>query len=307
MKLIRSNVNSISKADIVLIGLPDESKSHAKRKGASRGPDYIRSASDEYEYFERDGKLIPISPMAGDLQSKKIFDFGNVDREDLYRLVFDVATASKIPIVLGGDHSITTLSLNAVSDALGAKLSLLYFDAHPDFVTSTRDYYGSVLSDSIDYVDFSRSLLIGTRGAEPEELLNIQANNLKTISPLDILERGVRGISKQILSRCGQDSSLYISIDLDCIDPGIAPGVSVPTPGGITPLELIFLVKKACEQCNVVGLDIVELTPDFDLNNNTANIAARTLMESMASMKIRQERHGTTRTGPVDDDTRTGR
>ena len=289
MKLIRSNVNSISSADIVIIGLPDESKSHAKRKGASKGPNNIRSASNEYEYFERDGKVIQIAPMAGDLESKKIFDFGNVDRDDLYRLVFDIASGNKIPVILGGDHSITTLSLRALNDALDEKLSLLYFDAHPDFVTSTRDYYGSVLSDSVECINFNKSLLIGTRGAEPEELRNVKANRLEVITPLDILEEGVDAISRKIVTRCGQVSSVYVSVDLDCIDPGIAPGVSVPTPGGITPLELIYLTKKVCEKCNVVGLDIVELTPDYDLNNNTANIAARTLMESMASIKIRQE------------------
>ncbi len=288
MKLIRSNVNSIAKAEIVLLGLPDESKSHAKRKGASKGPDAIRSASNEFEYFERDGKLIPISPMAGELESKKIFDFGNIDRNDLYRLVFDIVSAGKIPIILGGDHSLTTLSLNASTDALDGKLSLLYFDAHPDFVTSTTDYYGSVLSDSIDCIDFHSSSLIGTRGAEPEELVNIKANNLEIITPLDILGSGVGAISERIISKCSHNDTVYISIDLDCIDPGIAPGVSVPTPGGITPLELIFLVKQVCEKCNVVGLDIVELTPGFDLNNNTANIAARTLMESIASLKIRK-------------------
>ncbi len=287
MKLTRSNVNSISSADIVIIGLPDESKSHAKRKGASKGPDSIRSASNEYEYFERDGNLIPISPMSGDLETKKILDFGNVDRHDLYRLVFDIASANKIPIILGGDHSITTLSLKAINDAINEKLSLLYFDAHPDFVTSTRDYYGSVLSDSSECINFTKSLLIGTRGAEPEELRNIKASKLEAITPLDILGEGVRTISSKIISRCGENSSVYISIDLDCIDPGIAPGISVPTPGGITPLELIYLVKKACEKCPLLGLDIVELTPDFDLNNNTANIAARTLMESVASIKIR--------------------
>ncbi len=289
VSFLRSNVNSIFRADIVVIGMPDESRSHARRKGASRGPDGIRLASNEYEYFERGGKLIPISPMAGDLETKKIFDFGNIDRDDLYRLVFDIASAGKIPIILGGDHSITTLSLKAMNDALGSKLSLLYFDAHPDFVTSTRDYYGSVLSDSVECINFHKSSLIGTRGAEPEELENIEANKLEIITPLDILESGVAAISKQIISKCGQDSRVYISIDLDCIDPGIAPGVSVPTPGGITPLELIFLVKKVCEKCYVVGLDIVELTPDFDLNNNTANIAARTLMEALASMKMRRD------------------
>jgi len=289
VKLIRSNVNSIAKADIVLIGLPDESKSHARRKGASKGPDAIRSASNEFEYFERKGKIIPISPMAGDLERKKIFDFGNIAREDLYHLVFDIGSSGKIPIILGGDHSLTALSLKALNDALSAKLSLLYFDAHPDFVTSTTDYYGSVVSDSADCIDFRTSSLIGTRGAEPEEIDNISTNKLESISPLDILGSGVHAISERIVSRCGDDTNVYISIDLDSIDPGIAPGVSVPTPGGMTPLELIFLVKKVCEKCNVVGLDIVELTPSFDLNNNTANIAARTLMESMASLKIRDK------------------
>jgi len=290
MKLRHSNVNSMALADMVIIGLPDESKSHARRKGASKGPDGIRSASNEYEYFERDGNSIQIAPMAGNLESKKIFDFGNIARDDLYRLIFDIASMNKIPIILGGDHSLSTLTLKAINDAMNEKLSLLYFDAHPDFVTSTRDYYGSVLSDSAECIDFSKSMLIGTRGAEPEELWNIKANNLEVLTPLDILEEGVRSISGRIISRCGADSSVYVSIDLDCVDPGIAAGVSTPTPGGMTPLELIYLVKQVCEKTNLVGLDIVELVPDYDLNNNTANIAARILMEAMASIKPRSNR-----------------
>ena len=275
------------KSDIVIIGLPDESKSNAKRKGASKGPDSIRSASNEYEYFERDGRLIRVCPMAGDLENKMIFDFGNITRDDLYRLVFDVASADKTPILLGGDHSITTLSLKALNDSFG-KMNLLYFDAHPDFVTSSNDYYGSVLSDSADCINFDKSLLIGTRAAEPEEIKNALKNKLEILTPLDILEYGVSSITQRMISRCSTECGVYLSIDLDCIDPGIAPGVSVPAPGGLTPLELIFLVKKACQNLNVVGLDIVELTPDFDLNNNTANIAARILMESIASMKIKR-------------------
>ena len=82
------------------------------------------------------------------------------------------------------------------------------------------------------------------------------------------------------------DSSVYISIDLDCIDPTIAPGVSVPTSAGLMPLELIFLVKKICSNLHVSGLDLVELCPDYDLNNNSANIGARILMEAIASLSI---------------------
>jgi agmatinase len=78
IKLLHSNVNSISKADIVVLGVPDESRSHAKRKGASKGPDSLRRASNYYEFFERDGKIIPISPMSGTLENKKIMDGGKL-------------------------------------------------------------------------------------------------------------------------------------------------------------------------------------------------------------------------------------
>ncbi|MDW0137923.1 MAG: arginase family protein [Nitrososphaeraceae archaeon] len=286
MKLLHSNAESIFKADIVVMGVPDESKSHAKRKGASKGPDSLRTASNTFEFFERDGKTIPICPMKGTLENKKILDFGNITRDDLYRLIFDIVTAKKIPITIGGDHSITTIILQAVNEALdGDKVSLIYFDAHPDFVSSTRNYYGSVITDSSNYIDFKKSVLIGTRAAEQEELLNASKRGLEIVTPLDILEVGINHVVKKIISKC-KSNKVYLSIDLDCMDPGVAPGVSVPAPGGLFPLDLIYMIKKITENLQVVGMDIVELSPDYDINQNTANHAARILMETISSMDI---------------------
>jgi agmatinase len=70
------------------------------------------------------------------------------------------------------------------------------------------------------------------------------------------------------------------------MDPGVAPGVSVPTPGGLLPLDLIYMIKKISEKLQVVGMDIVELCPDYDLNQNTANHASRILMEMISSLRI---------------------
>jgi len=286
IRLLHSNVTSISNADIVILGVPDESKSHAKRKGASKGPDSLRKASNYYEFFERDGITIPICPMSGTLENKNILDFGNVDKDDLYRLIFDIVSAKKVPITIGGDHSITTNILNGVYDALESnKIALLYFDAHPDFVSSARNYYGSVLADSSELIDFTKSMLIGTRAAELEELENASNKKLEIITPLDIIEVGINEILKKIMSKC-QSSKVYLSIDLDCMDPGVAPGVSVPTPGGLLPLDLIYMVKKISEKLQVVGMDIVELCPDYDLNQNTANHASRILMEMISSLRI---------------------
>ena len=286
MKLLHSNVKSISQADIVVIGVPDETKSHAKRKGASKGPDGLRTASNSFEFFEREEKIIPICPMKGTLEDKKILDFGNTLREDLYRLVFDIASAKKLPITIGGDHSITTVILQAIHEAFqGDKISLLYFDAHPDFVSSTRDYYGSVITDSSGYINFTKSILIGTRAAELEELENASKQKLEIITPIDIIEFGINATVKKIISKCGS-SKVYLSIDLDCMDPGVAPGVSVPAPGGLFPLDLIYMIKKITENLHIVGMDIVELSPDYDLNQNTANHAARILMETISSLKV---------------------
>jgi agmatinase len=287
VKLLHSNVKSVFQADIVVIGVPDESKSHAKRKGASKGPDSLRIASNTFEFFEREKKIIPICPMRGTLENKKILDFGNISREELYKLVFDIVTAKKIPITIGGDHSITTIILQAIHDAFehDKKISLLYFDAHPDFVSSTRNYYGSVITDSSDYINFTKSILIGTRAAELEELENASKQKLEIVTPIDIIELGINNIVKRVISKC-ESSNVYLSLDLDCMDPGVAPGVSVPAPGGLFPLDLIYMIKKISENLQIVGMDIVELSPDYDLNQNTANHAARILMETISSLSI---------------------
>ena len=282
VRLRRSNVDRMQDADIVVIGVPDESRSHAKRKGTSRAPDVLRIASNESEFFERGGRLIPTCPMRGTLEGKRVFDAGNVaSKQELQKIVSDVISAGKLPIMIGGDHSLTTETIKAAS--AGKKLSLLYFDAHPDFVSSVRNYYGSVLTDSAQSLNFRKSMLIGTRAAEQEELENARKVDLKIVNPLDVSELGVKKVAQMIKARTA-GSRTYISIDLDCVDPASAPGVSVPSPGGLSAVNLIYLLNKAISGGNVVGIDIVELTPDYDVNGMTATLAARILSECIASV-----------------------
>jgi agmatinase len=284
VKLHRANADSMKDVDIVVIGVPDESKSHARRRGASRAPDVLRNASNESEFFERGGKLIPTCPMRGTFEGKWIFDAGNIpNKKELCRLVSEISSYGKLPIMIGGDHSLTTETIQAVSKTIRKKLSLLYFDAHPDFVSSTRNYYGSVLTDSKQSLDFRRSMLVGTRAAEREELENARTADLKIVNPLDIVELGVKRVAQMIRARTG-GSKVYISIDLDCVDPAFAPGVSVPSPGGLSSTDLIYLLNKTIEVRNIVGIDIVELTPNYDINGMTAMLAARIMSECIASI-----------------------
>jgi agmatinase len=284
VRLRRSNADSMKDVDVVVIGVPDESKSHALRRGTNRAPDVLRNASNESEFFERGGKLIPTCPMCGTLDRKWIFDAGNIpNKQQLRQLVSEIASSGKLPIIIGGDHSLTTEAIRAVSEANRKKLSLLYFDAHPDFVSSTRSYYGSVLTDSKQSIDFRKSMLVGTRAAEPEELENAKTAGLKIVNPLDIAELGVKRVAQMIRARTG-GSKVYISVDLDCIDPAFAPGVSVPSPAGLSSIDLIYLLNKAIGARNIVGIDIVELSPKYDINGMTAMLAARIMSECIASI-----------------------
>jgi agmatinase len=286
VRLYRSNAGSEDDADIVVTGVQDESGSHAKRKGTSRGPDVLRVASNEAEFFERAGARIPTCPMRGSFDGKKIFDAGNLSsRNEVSELARGYASRGKVPVFIGGDHSLTTEAIAGISKALKSKLAVLYFDAHPDFVSSSRNYYGSVLTDSSEFLNYRSSILIGTRAAEPEELINAGRENLEILTPLDVVELGVQKIAEQI-QRKTRNSQLYVSVDLDCLDPCFAPGVSVPSPGGLSSLELIYLLHKSLAG-KLVGLDIVELCPDFDVNGMTASLAARLLSESIASIPVK--------------------
>jgi agmatinase len=284
VRLYRSKIyTSASQGDIFLIGVPDESKSLAKRKGTKRAPDIIRSAFNEAEFFEREGKTIPISPMRGSLDNKQIVDVGDIKRDDLYKLIVDLVSLKKIPIIIGGDHSITTIALRAIGSVFG-KIGVFYFDAHPDFVSSKRDYYGSVLVDSAQSIEYKKSMLIGTRAAELEELENAQRVGLEVVTPMDFVELGLLKLADKLGARAAGYKK-YISIDLDCVDPAFAPGVSLPSVGGLSSIDLIYLVKHLID-FGIVGIDIVELSPDFDINHITAYLAARIISECVGSIKV---------------------
>jgi agmatinase len=280
IKFFRSTVETLSDADIVLIGVPDESRSHARRKGTSRAPDTIRIASNETEFFEREGKITPTTAMRGNLLDKKILDLGNAGRERLPGIILDIISRGKLPIIIGGDHSVTTIALRQIGEMLG-KISLFYFDAHPDFVSSTNNYYGSIMTDSAEFINFKKSILIGTRAAEAEEIDNATKVGLEIITPMDLAELGPTKLARRLDNKTRHKK--YISIDLDCVDPAFAPGVSVPCPGGISSMDLIYLVKRAV-QSGIIAMYIVELSPDFDLNNITACLAAKIISESIASI-----------------------
>jgi agmatinase len=279
MKICWANTDNFDEAEIVIVGIPDESKSHALRKGSSEAPHKIREISSIRDTYKRGDDISLGLPLDG--ITKKVYDYGNVERSQLSETVEKIISKSKIPISIGGDHSLTTEIIKSVSKRYGS-LSLVYFDAHPDFVSSIHGYYGSVLYDILQYIDTKTSILIGIRTPEKEEIDNIKKYDLQVITPFDIIRNGILKTEEMILNRVGKN--VYVSLDMDAIDPAFAPGVSVPVPLGLRNIEVALLLKSIAKR-GICGLDIMEVCPNYDIKDRTSHLASRIISEVISSVK----------------------
>ncbi|MDH3312079.1 MAG: agmatinase [Nitrosopumilus sp.] len=276
-KICWANTDNFEESEFVIIGIPDESQSHTLRKGTEEAPFKIRQISNLHDSYKRDEKISLGHPFQG--SEKKVHDFGNITRPQIKNIYDKISASSKIPISIGGDHSITQQIVNAIAKRHG-KISLVYFDAHPDFVSSITNYYGSVVNDVLSNIEISSSVEIGIRTPEQEELDNIRKYNLQVITPFDIREQGIKQIANSILSRLGD--KVYISFDMDCVDPAYAPGVSVPVPMGLNSTDAVYLLKEIAKN-GIVGMDVMEVCPRFDVKDRTSHLASRIISEVLYS------------------------
>lgn len=280
LKICWANTPDLAESDIVVIGIQDETGSHSDLRGTSKAPNRIRMVSNQRDVYTEAGQKY-LAQVIG-WKDVNVYDFGNIKKYNILKSFETILSFPKMPIALGGDHSITTSILKALAKKYG-KISLVYFDAHPDFVSHTRDYHGSVITDSLDYIDMKSSLQIGIRSPEPEESDNLRKYGLRTITPFDFVEKGPSEISK-IISDTVKDN-VYVSFDMDCVDPAYAPGVSVPVPIGLQSDDVVYLVKKIVAK-RVLGMDVVEVCPAYDLNDMTSHLASRLVGEVISSCKV---------------------
>ncbi|NIP62578.1 MAG: arginase [Nitrosopumilaceae archaeon] len=276
-KICWANSKTIATSDVIIVGIPDESSSHSSRKGTSEAPDQIRKVSMKQDTYQRN-KMKSIGYPASGI-SKKIFDYGNITKNEVCK-VYNKFPHTSVPVTVGGDHSITRDVIESLYEKRG-KLSLVYFDAHPDIISSTTNYHGSVFYDVLEYINPKSSLQIGIRTPEREEIDNLKKFNIMTITPLDILQDGILTITKKILKKINDNA--YISFDMDCIDPAYAPGVSVPVPFGLSNNDALYLIKSIVES-GIIGMDIVEVCPKYDIRDRTSHLTSRLIGETISSL-----------------------
>ena len=288
-------------ADVAIVGAPyDEGVS--SRPGARFGPKAIRAA-----HFTTG------SPWSWSIQTDvapfdvlTVVDAGDAPvvpgrPERSLRVIHEkvrrVARAGAIPIVLGGDHSVTYPSAAAVARVHDpASIGIVHFDAHAD---TAADQWGSLIGHGQPmrrlleegWVAGPNFVQVGLRGYWPdrETFAWMRERGLRWHTQVELEERGVEAVIDEAIAEALDGSDLiYLSVDIDVVDPGMAPGTGTPESGGMLGRELLRSVRRIVRAVDLAGMDVVEVSPPYDHAEITAMLAQNVVMEAISSLAARR-------------------
>lgn len=282
-------------ANLITLGIPWDASS-SFRKGCVKGPFKIRQATSGDLYN-------PYTEANLNIANKwQIFDAGNIEistndainaREGVLTALRTIKESKNDPrfLFLGGDHLITYFCFHSLSELeyfQGNNTGIIYLDAHPDLY---YQYKGNLYSHAcvirriLDQtkIDPKNIIQVGIRANTSEQKKFANNVGIKTITTNELLENSIptADMIKDVFTR--KVDQIYLSIDLDILDPGFAPGLGNPEPGGITTRDLINFIQEL-SRLPIFAFDIVELSPDYDQSNITAFAAAKIIKEVLGIM-----------------------
>ncbi|MEB2836016.1 MAG: agmatinase [Desulfurococcales archaeon] len=276
-----------------LLGVPLDSTA-SYRGGQRWAPRAIREASAFIEFRSLHASI--------DVDYVPIYDEGDVAvvhgdvAETLARVsqaVRALVGEGRIPLVLGGEHTITYGVIEGLSSALGEPPCMLVLDAHFDLRDEYLGYrysHACVMRRILERIHPPRLVYIGVRGFSDEEVEVAESREgIWYATSLDVERLGEANVAaraRRILSPCER---VYLSVDMDFLDPAYAPGVGNPEPGGLTFREALNLVHSLVDD-RIVGADVVEVTPPYDPAGITAVVAAKLLVEVVAARERARSR-----------------
>jgi agmatinase len=295
---------SFADADVIIVGAPiDSGTSH--RSGAKFGPQAIRGG----DYLPHDAERPHLALRVDALKALKVYDAGDLmmppgdlvaSLKVLEEATEKISRAGKIPVILGGDHSIASADVAGIAKHRGlGKISMIHFDAHAD---TGEDQFGALIGHGTPmrrliesgHVRGDRFLQLGLRGYWPDDkTLNwMRDQGMRSYEMTEIHHRGLNNVLDESFATLTDGcDGVFLSVDIDVVDPGMAPGTGTPEPGGMTSRELLEAVRRICLELPVVGIDVVEVAPPFDSADITAILANRVVLEALSA--IAKRRNGT--------------
>ncbi|MBO3089984.1 agmatinase [Cellulomonas dongxiuzhuiae] len=290
-----------AKVDVAVLGVPWDSTATG-RSGTNHGPLAIRACDYKGGYgrphFSLDTHVDAFEELVMADYGDAPISVGNTARtfEDVRKFVGTVVDAGAIPIILGGDHSITWPCATAVADHYGyGKVGIVHFDAHADTgadMPGSLASHGTPMRHLIDSgaVPGKNFVQVGLRGYWPEqETLDwMDDQKMRTHFMAEIIRDGFDKVLERAVDEAlDQADHLYISLDIDVCDPAYAPGTGTPEPGGITSNDILRAVRRLAAEVGIVAMDVVEVSPPYDDRGQiTALLANRAIREAMTGIAM---------------------
>jgi agmatinase len=295
-------LDDLGDGEVVILGAPFDWGT-TFRPGARFGPAAIREA----DYGAMDGYRPHLTTGIDALGALGVVDIGDVyvvpgqvelSLDRITDTVEQVTKAGKIPIVLGGDHTITFANATGVARVHGfGEVALVHFDAHADTgeMQNGQLYgHGTPMRRLVESgaVPGHRFVQIGLRGywPEPDVMAWMREQRMRSYLMNEIEDRGLKTVVDEAVAYSvdGGAKGVFLSVDIDVVDPGFAPGTGTPEPGGLTSRQLLDTVRRLCKELNVIGADVVEVSPPYDSAEITSYLANRVVLEILNGLAERK-------------------
>jgi agmatinase len=284
LKMFIGSQQSFEEAKYVIFGVPFDATS-TYRTGARFGPVAIRQASLNVETYSFRSDV--------DVEDVAIHDAGDMHTstnaeetvEMCRRVVQDILEAKKVPIAIGGEHTLTLGMMKGLGD-LAKKTAVVSFDAHMDI---RSEFMGATLSHTTfmqlihEQVHPAKIIEVGTRAVCQEERAYAKKANIDPMPTLQILKEGTQKTLTDLKAKLEPFENVYVTVDMDVLDPAFAPAVQNPEPAGIDTNTLLDLICGLCDK-RVVGFDVVEIAPMYDQGISAA-AAAKVIFEMLAQLE----------------------
>lgn len=289
-----TKVDSAKGLDFAIAGAPFDTAS-SFRSGSRFGPNAIRNIS---AMMKPNNVILQVNIMEN-LKGGDIGDFNvtpgyiHPTYDAIEAGVAGILEENAVPIILGGDHSITLAELRATAKKYGP-VALVHFDSHSDLcdeVFGQKYNHGTPFRRAIEegLIDPAHSVQIGMRGSlyDPNEHKMAADLGMLLIPAHKVREMGFEALIKTAMERVG-DKPVFLTFDIDFVDPAYAPGTGTPEVGGFTSYESLSLVR-AFKDMNFVGFDIVEVLPAYDSGEVTAYLAANIVFEYLSILAAKKK------------------
>lgn len=286
------------KPDVAIVGAPYDANT-SNRPGARFGPQALRSHTYHPGTYNIDLGIEIFDYISCVDFADAICQAGmwEPSKKAIQDRVYEVVSRGILPITIGGDHSVAVPSVTAVANKYGfGNVGIIHFDAHADtgdILDGNLYSHGTPMRRLIESgaVLGKNFIQIGLRGYWPgeKEFEWMKAQGMRWHTMQDIWDKGIKTILAEAIAQASHEADfIYLSVDVDCLDPSIAPGTGTPEPGGLTSQDLLRAVRQISYETNLVGADVVEVAPAYDVSDNTINVAHRIVWEVLSGLAAKK-------------------